>query len=195
MDKDKAKDRAKDEGPEDVRARAQDLAGLGLEGVVELMRLMRDNGMTRLAIDVDGLKLELERDPRTGAFVDAPAAPAAPAHGHAAALLDAPPPAPAAARAAAPAPNAAPAVPAEVEAPVGHLVKSPIVGVFYASPSPDAAPFVIPGTIVTPGQTLCIIEAMKLMNEVNSPVAGTIAEVLVKNGERVEYGQPMLRIV
>ncbi len=190
MDKDRAKE--KDQAEAEARGKAQDLAELGLEGVVALMRLMRDNGMTRLAIDVDGLKLELERDPRTGAFIDAPAAvpaaPAAPTHGHAAALIDAP--APASAPAAAPV-----AAPAAVEAPVGHLVKSPIVGVFYAAPSPDAAPFVVPGAVVAPGQTLCIIEAMKLMNEVNSPVAGTVAEVLVQNGERVEYGQPMLRIV
>lgn len=79
--------------------------------------------------------------------------------------------------------------------PEGNLVKSPLVGVFYAAPAEDAAPFVKVGDHVTAGQTLAIVEAMKLMNEIESDFSGTIAEVLVENGQAVEYGQPLFRLV
>ncbi|KPU27141.1 acetyl-CoA carboxylase [Caloranaerobacter sp. TR13] len=74
------------------------------------------------------------------------------------------------------------------------IVKSPIVGTFYTSPSPGAEPFVKVGDKVTEGQTLCIIEAMKIMNEITSEVSGQIVEVLVENEEVVEYGQPLIKI-
>ncbi len=73
-------------------------------------------------------------------------------------------------------------------------VNSPIVGSFYSSPSPDSLPFVEVGTDVTKGQVLCIIEAMKLMNEIESDANGTIVSVLAKNGQSVEYGQPLFLI-
>ena len=79
--------------------------------------------------------------------------------------------------------------------PEGNLVKSPLVGVFYAAPAEDAPPFVKVGDHVTAGQTLAIVEAMKLMNEIESDFSGTIAEVLVENGQAVEYGQPLFRLV
>ena len=75
-----------------------------------------------------------------------------------------------------------------------HLVKSPIVGTFYEAPSPDAEPFVKVGDTVKAGQVLCIIEAMKLMNEIESDVAGVITRVLVKNGQPVEYGESLFAI-
>jgi acetyl-CoA carboxylase biotin carboxyl carrier protein len=75
-----------------------------------------------------------------------------------------------------------------------HLIKSPIVGTFYAAPSPGADPFVARGGRVDVGQVLCIIEAMKLMNEIESDVAGEIVEVYVENGSPVEYGQPLFGI-
>lgn len=75
-----------------------------------------------------------------------------------------------------------------------HLIKSPIVGTFYAAPSPGADPFVVRGGRVDVGQVLCIIEAMKLMNEIESDVAGEIAQVYVENGSPVEYGQPLFGI-
>jgi acetyl-CoA carboxylase biotin carboxyl carrier protein len=75
-----------------------------------------------------------------------------------------------------------------------HLIKSPIVGTFYAAPSPGADPFVARGGRVEAGQVLCIIEAMKLMNEIESDVAGEIVEIYVENGSPVEYGQPLFGI-
>ncbi|EHK64634.1 acetyl-CoA carboxylase biotin carboxyl carrier protein [Achromobacter arsenitoxydans] len=94
---------------------------------------------------------------------------------------------------AAAAPAAAPAAPA---APViqGHVVKAPMVGTFYRSPNPGAAPFIDVGATVKEGDPLCIIEAMKLLNEIEADKAGVIKEILVENGEPVEYGQPLFVI-
>ncbi|HSM87452.1 MAG TPA: acetyl-CoA carboxylase biotin carboxyl carrier protein [Candidatus Limnocylindrales bacterium] len=75
-----------------------------------------------------------------------------------------------------------------------HLVKSPIVGTFYESPAPGSPPFVKPGDVVQAGQILCIIEAMKLMNEIESDASGEIVKVLASNGKPVEYGQPLFSI-
>lgn len=80
------------------------------------------------------------------------------------------------------------------EAPSGHVFKSPMVGTFYRSPSPSAAPFVKEGATVSTGQTLCIIEAMKILNQIDSDIAGTIKQVLVENGQPVEYDQPLFII-
>jgi len=75
-----------------------------------------------------------------------------------------------------------------------HVIKSPLVGTFYRSPSPGAPPFVEVGDIVSPGQVLCIIEALKVMNEIESDVRGKVVKILVENGETVEYGQPLFII-
>jgi len=88
---------------------------------------------------------------------------------------------------------AAPA-PAPEPEPTGHLVKSPMVGTFYRSPSPGAAAFVELGQTVKPGDTLCIIEAMKLLNEIEAEVGGVVKEILIENGQPVEYGQPLFVI-
>lgn len=82
---------------------------------------------------------------------------------------------------------------AEVK-PEGQLIKSPLVGTFYAAPSEEAAPFVAVGDHVAKGQTVAIVEAMKLMNDIECDFDGVVSEVLVKNGETVEYGQPLFRI-
>ena len=87
--------------------------------------------------------------------------------------------------AATPAPAAAPAEPA------GHAVKSPMVGTFYRASSPGAAPFVQIGSVVKEGDTLCIVEAMKILNEIESDKAGTVTQILCENGQAVEYGQPL----
>ena len=95
------------------------------------------------------------------------------------------------------APVAAPAAAPEPAAPVaaeGHVVKSPMVGTFYRSPSPGAKQFVDIGQAVSPGDTLCIIEAMKLLNEIDADHAGVIKAILVENGQPVEFGQPLFVI-
>jgi len=108
-------------------------------------------------------------------------------------LFAAAPPAPAHASSAASAPqNAAPAVP-EVDANL-HVVKSPIVGTYYGSPSPGAAPFVAVGDRVDKGQVICIVEAMKLMNEIESDAAGEIVKCFVTNGQPIEFGQPLFSV-
>jgi len=94
-------------------------------------------------------------------------------------------------------PAAPPAIPQEPE-PVPeeplHMVKSPIVGTFYESPSPGSPPFVKPGDIVEVGQLLCIVEAMKLMNEIESDVAGEVVKKLIANGQPIEYGQELFAV-
>ena len=97
--------------------------------------------------------------------------------------------------------SAAPAAPpAAVPAPAaaegdagqeGHVVKAPMVGTFYRSPSPDAKPFVEVGQAIKEGDTICIIEAMKLMNEIEADASGVVKAILVENGQPVEYGQPL----
>lgn len=99
----------------------------------------------------------------------------------------------AAAPQAAPAPAAAPIAAAPV-VPEGHIVKSPMVGSFYRSPSPGANSFVDIGQSVNEGDTLCIIEAMKLLNEIEADKAGVIKAILVENGQAVEFGQPLFII-
>ena len=100
----------------------------------------------------------------------------------------APPPERAAPPAAAPAPIA----PEPQAAPEGHVVKAPMVGTFYRSPSPDAKAFAEVGQTVKEGDTVCIIEAMKLMNEIEADAGGVVKAILVENGQPVEYGQPLL---
>jgi acetyl-CoA carboxylase biotin carboxyl carrier protein len=92
------------------------------------------------------------------------------------------------------APAATVAVDAEPAQPEGHVVKSPMVGTFYRTPSPNAKSFVEVGQTVKEGETLCIIEAMKLMNEIESDVAGVVKAILIENGQPVEYGQPLFII-
>lgn len=97
---------------------------------------------------------------------------------------------------AAPAAPTAPDAPVAEAAPVaeGKEIKSPMVGVFYAAASPDSAPYVQVGQAVKKGDTLCVIEAMKLMNEINAEESGVITEICVKNGDLVQFGQPLFKI-
>jgi len=92
------------------------------------------------------------------------------------------------------APAAAPAAPAAPAEPTGHVVKSPMVGTFYRSSAPGAAAFVDVGSTVKEGDTLCIIEAMKLLNEIDADISGTVTKILVENGQPVEFGQPLFVI-
>jgi acetyl-CoA carboxylase biotin carboxyl carrier protein len=88
---------------------------------------------------------------------------------------------------------AAPVTPASIE-PQGHIVKSPMVGTFYRSSAPGSPPYVEIGSTVKEGQTLCIIEAMKLLNEIDADVSGVVKQILVENGQPVEFGQPLFVI-
>jgi acetyl-CoA carboxylase biotin carboxyl carrier protein len=92
------------------------------------------------------------------------------------------------------APAAAVAAPVVPEAPAGHIVKSPMVGTFYRSASPGAKPFIEVGSQVKEGETICIIEAMKILNEIEADKAGTVTRILCQNGQAVEYGQALVVI-
>lgn len=147
-----------------------------LRKLKKLIELVQESGIAELEITEGEERVRINR---TGAAqVAAPAAPPAPA-------------APAPAGAGAPPAPADEAKSAEVE---GHLVKSPMVGTFYRSPSPGAKAFVELGQTVGEGDTLCIIEAMKLLNEIESDKAGTVKAILVENGQPVEFGQPLFVI-
>ncbi len=148
---------------------------LDRESIVQLMEAMRENDIDDILLSdggEDGWKLRLRRQAAGSQFAMAPA--------------------PAVTAPAAAAPE--PARPAADEPP-GEIVTAPVVGIFYAAPSPESDPFVALGRRVAEGDVLCIIEAMKLMNEVTSTAAGEIAEIYVRNGERVEFGQKLFRII
>lgn len=157
------------------------------ENLITLINAVSDSTLTGLKYEENGVKIQLTKKEGKVKVIAAPtAAPAA---------LPVP-----AAEAAAIQPAAAAAVQPEASADEaadkpGNIVKSPLVGTFYAAPAEDADPFVAVGDTVKKGQTLAIVEAMKLMNEIESDFDGKIAEVLVENGQPVEYGQPLFRIV
>lgn len=92
------------------------------------------------------------------------------------------------------APAAAPSAAAVEQPPQGYMIKSPMVGTFYRAASPEAAPFVEEGSTIKAGQTLCIIEAMKLLNEIEADISGKVIKVLAGNGQPVEYGEPLFII-
>ncbi len=162
--------------------------GFSMEDVRKLVQLVERSDVTHIEWEKGPEKVVIKR----GNSVAVPAAVAVAPVVHAA-PVSAPVPAPAAA-----APAAAPAAPkAEAKAAdkPGTLVNSPFVGTFYRAPSPDSPPFVEVGTKVKKGQTLCIVEAMKLMNEIEAEADGTVAEILVQNATPVEFGEPLFRIV
>jgi acetyl-CoA carboxylase biotin carboxyl carrier protein len=142
-----------------------------------LIDLMKKNGLAVFKMEKEGFKIALEMAGANAQPVIQYAAPAA---------LPAAP-------AAAPAPAATASAPAES---VSNLkeITSPMVGSFYASPSPDAPPYVTVGQTVTPDTVVCIIEAMKVMNEIKAEVSGVIAEVAVENGKPVQFGQALFRV-
>lgn len=158
------------------------------ENLIKLIESVSASDLTGFKYEEDGVKIQLTKKEGKVQVVSAPMPVAAPAFAPAAS---------AAAPMAAAAPAAPETAPAEAEEPVkaGKIVESPLVGTFYAAPAEDAAPFVAVGDTVKKGQTLAIVEAMKLMNEIESEFDGTIAEILVENGQPVEYGQPLFRIV
>ena len=166
-----------------------------VEQILQLIDAVSVSELTEFKYENDGVKLSLKKT--TGKEVTViPAAPVAPAPIPAAPIpMAAPAPTPAATPAAAPVGAAETAAAAETPAaPAGNVVKSPLVGTFYAAPAEDAAPFVKVGDSVKEGQVLAIVEAMKLMNEIESDFSGTVTEILVENGQAIEFGQPLFVI-
>jgi acetyl-CoA carboxylase biotin carboxyl carrier protein len=152
-----------------------------VEDLKQLIEFLKEHQVAEFEVDRDGLKIRLKfREPEgSGARL-----------GDLARLVTAARPADSAAGA-----PSAPASDTGSDPDAGlHIVKSPIVGTFYGSPSPGAAPFVSPGERVEKGQVIGIVEAMKLMNEIESDVAGEIVKCLVSNGQPIEFGQPLFTV-
>jgi acetyl-CoA carboxylase biotin carboxyl carrier protein len=158
---------------------------VGLEEIKSLIALVAKEPFQEFEFEAGAMKFRIRKD---SLHAPAPVVYAAPAQALAAPMAAAMPPA-VAVPAAAP---AAPAAPAE-EAGL-HYITSPIVGTFYRASNPNSAPFVAVGDSVRPGQTLCIVEAMKLMNEIECDVAGEIVKVLAENGQPVEYGERLFAV-
>ncbi|MFP4370182.1 MAG: acetyl-CoA carboxylase biotin carboxyl carrier protein [Bacteroidota bacterium] len=157
---------------------------MDLNYLKKLVKIFDESTVTELSIEEEGTKLKLSKRETKGRTQTAfmPMTQAMPQQSQ----PELPQPAAAAQSDAAPADTAP-----EVE---GHVIKSPIVGTFYSAPSPESDPFVEIGSRVSPGQVLCIIEAMKLMNEIESDVAGTVVKILIDNAQPVEYNQPIFII-
>lgn len=156
---------------------------MDLKDIKVIVDLMKKNAVSEFELEEGDFKIKLKREsgkPRKGETVVVQEA--APVILPAAAVPVAATPAPAA-------PGAAPP-----PAPEGPEVKSPMIGTFYRRPSPDADSFVEVGSVVEPDTVVCIIEAMKVMNEIKAEVKGTIAEALLEDGQPVEYGQALFRI-
>lgn len=160
---------------------------MDLKLIQRLVALMARNDLSLVDIDdpQSGLKLRLKRGHRPAASAQVPVVHVS-GGASAPAMVAAP-------QAAAPAADAG-AAEAAPAAPAGKPFPSPLVGTFYRAASPDAEPFVSVGAQVGPDTVLCIIEAMKVMNEIKAETSGRIVEVLVENGEPVEYGQPLFLI-
>jgi len=146
---------------------------MDLRKLKKLIDLVQESGIAELEITEGEEKVRIARVGQPGQYMHAPQP----------AMVQIP--------SAAPAPVAVAAVEEKVE---GHVVKSPMVGTFYRAPSPGAKVFVEVGDKVSPGDTLCIIEAMKLLNEIEADHGGMIKEVYAENGQPVEYGEPLFLI-
>ncbi|HYM19659.1 MAG TPA: acetyl-CoA carboxylase biotin carboxyl carrier protein [Candidatus Kapabacteria bacterium] len=147
---------------------------MDLSYLEKILRLFDESTLTELEIEEEGTQIRFSRRN------DQPAA-----------IGYAPPMQYAPAQMAAPVSAAAPSATAPAVASNQHEIKSPIVGTMYRAPSPDADPYIQVGQHIEAGQTICIVEAMKLMNEIESDVTGKVVKILVENGQPVEYGQPI----
>lgn len=162
---------------------------MDIRKVKKLIEMLEDSGVHEIEIT------EGEESVRISRYTQAPVAPAAPVHYMAPPPAAMPPPVPGVAPAAAPAPAPAAAPTADAAPAVtGHTVNAPMVGTFYTAPTPNARAFAEVGSEVTVGQTLCIIEAMKMMNQIEADKAGRVTRILVDNGEPVEFDQPLFVI-
>jgi acetyl-CoA carboxylase biotin carboxyl carrier protein len=144
--------------------------GVNIKEIKEMIQLMNENGLSEIELEKDGLKIKLKKN--IAGFIEQSIIAHDPRPMHAA-----------------PAREAATRETTKPAASAKNVIKSPMVGTFYAAPTPDAPPFVGVGSEVQVGQVVCIIEAMKLMNEIKSEVKGKIVEISVNNGDPVEFGQ------
>lgn len=165
---------------------------LKIQEIREIIKLIDQSSIQKFTFESEGGKIKLEKNSgqTLTAVTEVPAAPA---------VVQAPPAAPAP-TVSQPAPAPAPEAPAPAEAPAAaddaslHKITSPMVGTYYQASSPDAAPYVKKGDQITPESIVCIVEAMKLFNEIEAEVSGEIVEVLVQDGQLVEYGQPLFLV-
>ncbi len=152
-------------------------APFDFDKLVQLVKLMETHGLTAVSLKRGDQKWTLRRGPEPGANSG---------RGAETSQLSAPPPQSSA--------GAAESQPATRPADGTITINSPTVGTFYASPTPDDSPFVSIGARVSPETVVCIVEAMKVFNQIPAEVSGTIVEILVKNGDSVEFGQPLFRV-
>src|ERR1043166_7264893 len=170
-----------------ARTAPKPAASVNMEELRELIALLRDNGLAELELENEGFRVRLRRDSAAAGssyVVDTPQPVSVPA----AVPVPAPPPASGPTH---------PGTHASTEASQDqdlHIIPSPIVGTFYRSPSPAADPFVKIGSNVEPESVVCIVEAMKLMNEIQAEASGEVVKIYVENGQPVEYGQPLFGI-
>jgi len=148
---------------------------MDLDKIQELLKLMKSHNLEEIEIEDNDFRVRLKKESQ-GIAVTAPQVAAAPAAN------------------VAPVASAPPTADEFAESPDHFFITSPIVGSFYRSPSPDAEPFVEVGDPVSPDKIVCIVEAMKVMNEVKAEIPGVIEKIFVESGKPVEYGQPLFRV-
>jgi len=156
---------------------------MDLNYVRKLVKLLSESAVDEIEIEEEGKKIRVAKNPHPAPVYQGQYAPQ-------------PPPVspPGTSPAQAPLPDAGSGPAPPVTAAPLHEIKSPIVGTFYRSPAPDAAPFVQVGSVISPGAVLCIVEAMKLMNEIEADVNGKIVKIMVENGQPVEYDQVLFLV-
>ena len=150
---------------------------MNIKEIKEILNLMAEHGLTEIEVEKDGMKIKLKKGP-SGRFVSEEMPQGGPA-------------------AVVPIPlekNSGTESRSVAESSSVFILRSPMVGTFYAAPAPDQPPYVTAGKKVKIGDVLCIVEAMKLMNEIKSEASGTVTEILVKNGQPVEFDQPLMKI-
>jgi acetyl-CoA carboxylase biotin carboxyl carrier protein len=156
---------------------------MDLNYVRKLVKLLSESAVDEIEIEEEGKKIRVAKNPPAVPMYPAPYAPQA-----------APPPGPGTSTPQTSLPEAGAGPASPVATTPFHEIKSPIVGTYYRSPAPDAAPFIQVGSVIRPGAVLCIIEAMKLMNEIEADVAGKIVKIMVENGQPVEYDQTLFLV-
>jgi acetyl-CoA carboxylase biotin carboxyl carrier protein len=171
-------------------SQASDLSvpGVDLGQLERLLSFMTEHGLEEFEYANGDLRIRLKKAITPSAASPGMALPAAPAAATAGILMQTPVPAVAPSADPAPVPSLTDLVQEQ------HVIKSPIVGTFYAGASPESAPYVRVGDTVEAGQTVCIIEAMKLMNEIEADISGEVVRILVENGQPVEYGEPLFAL-